>query len=318
MSGPAADSSGVAGLVAQSWGVFALLAGLQLELFVLLNRAPKSAAEIADALTLNVEKLRPLLNALVHHGVLTVDGERFANTTECAERFGSPGSGEHYRVFWRAALRTAESVRSGLPAAKPADVAAYFAGVGLGTHIADSVAQAVDLSNVTSLIDIGCGQGGMAVTLLEHAPHLHITLVDLPEVIPLADAYQEKQGVAGRVTTVGLDVVRDTLASHVDGPFDLATMSRLLHVLPAGEAVRALRNAFEVLRGDGVLCVASTLVLDPDAAGPRGVVDYSLSLLNLEDAGRAHSEEEYHSWAKEAGFATLERVAADTMVARKR
>jgi len=63
---------------------FAMVAGMQLDVFTPLKDGPLSVEDIAAALAVNPHKLRPLLYALVAAGLLTVQDERFANTPEAA------------------------------------------------------------------------------------------------------------------------------------------------------------------------------------------------------------------------------------------
>lgn len=67
----------------------AMLAGMQLDIFTPLKDGPLSCVEIAAALNVRADKLRPLLYALVSAELLTVDGDRFANTLE-KRRVSSP------------------------------------------------------------------------------------------------------------------------------------------------------------------------------------------------------------------------------------
>jgi 2-hydroxy-4-(methylsulfanyl)butanoate S-methyltransferase len=64
---------------------FAMLAGMQLDVFTPLNDGPLTAAQLADVLGVNAEKLSRLLYALVTAELLTVDGDRFANTHEAQQ-----------------------------------------------------------------------------------------------------------------------------------------------------------------------------------------------------------------------------------------
>ena len=103
---------------------FAMLAGMQLDLFTPLKDGPMSAEQLAEALMVNPTKLRPLLYALVVAGLLIVDGERFANTPE-ADHFlvrGKPSymGGRHEGLLprWNGVLKTAETIRTGVPQGK--------------------------------------------------------------------------------------------------------------------------------------------------------------------------------------------------------
>ena len=61
---------------------FAMLAGMQLDLFTPLKDGPMTAAQLAQALAVRADKLQPLLYALIAAGLLAVEGEQFANTPE--------------------------------------------------------------------------------------------------------------------------------------------------------------------------------------------------------------------------------------------
>ncbi|HEY94940.1 MAG TPA: hypothetical protein G4O15_08395 [Dehalococcoidia bacterium] len=103
---------------------FAMLAGMQLDLFTVLKDGHKSTEQIAKMIDVNPTKLKPLLYALVVAGLLKVDGDLFENT-EVANCYLSRDSQscmidshELYSGLWAATLKTAESIKTGLPQAK--------------------------------------------------------------------------------------------------------------------------------------------------------------------------------------------------------
>jgi hypothetical protein len=102
----------------------AMLAGMQLDVFTPLKDGALSCADIAVALSVRADKLRPLLYALVNAELLTVDGDRFATTPESGEFLirGRPrycgGRHEALAHHWHWALQTAGSIRDGKPRMK--------------------------------------------------------------------------------------------------------------------------------------------------------------------------------------------------------
>ena len=82
MSSPALRPETIEKLANGVYPAFAMLAGMQLDLFTPLKDGRMYAAQLADTLGVGSAKLQPLLYALVVAGLLTVDGERFANTPE--------------------------------------------------------------------------------------------------------------------------------------------------------------------------------------------------------------------------------------------
>jgi DNA-binding IclR family transcriptional regulator len=89
--------------------------------FTPLNDGPLTAAQLADTLSVNAEKLSRLLYALVTANLLTVEGDRFANTPE-AQQFLVKGQStylggrhEHFSEVWENLLHTVESIRTDVP-----------------------------------------------------------------------------------------------------------------------------------------------------------------------------------------------------------
>src|SRR5262245_16066881 len=102
---------------------FAMVAGMQLDVFTPLKDGPMSVEHLAEALAVQPHKLRPLLYALVAAELLTVEDERFSNTPEAAHFLvrGQPAYlGDTYEgrlMRWQATLHTAETIRTGVPQA---------------------------------------------------------------------------------------------------------------------------------------------------------------------------------------------------------
>ncbi len=95
---------------------FALLAGMQLDVFTPLKDGPMNAVQIAATIGVDSTKLKALLYTLVVAGFLNVEREFFSNT-DAANRFlvkGSPSCvvdiHELLSTMWNAALKTAESI----------------------------------------------------------------------------------------------------------------------------------------------------------------------------------------------------------------
>jgi hypothetical protein len=103
---------------------FAMLAGMQLELFTPLKAGPKTAEDIAHTMGVGPTRLRLLLYSLVAAGLLTEEHGHFSNSPE-AEQFLVKG-GPSYIGNWHAILsnrrgrnlKIAESIRTGVTQAK--------------------------------------------------------------------------------------------------------------------------------------------------------------------------------------------------------
>ncbi len=296
---------------------FAMLAGMQLDLFTPLEDGPLSAEELADKLDVQVARLQPLLYALVVAGLLNVEDGLFANTPETDEYLvrGRPSylGGEHelMSVLWEALLKTAATISAGTPQAKldyfsmsDEELAAVFRGLHPGAIAVghDLMAQH-DFSTFRSLLDVGGGSGGLAIALTESHPQLRATVVDLALVTPFTERFVEEANAVDRVEIVTADVVRDGLS----GSFDVAVASKLTQVLSPDEVRAALANVANVLDPGGVIHLVAQ-VLDDSRLSPEDAVSFNLVFLNIYDHGQAYTEQEYRDWLAESGFVDFERV----------
>ncbi len=300
-----------------AYSSFAMLAGMQLDLFTPFEDGPLSAEELADKLDVQVAKLRPLLYALVVAGLMNVEDGLFANTPETDEYLvrGRPSylGGEHelMSMLWEALLKTAATISAGTPQAKldyfsmsDEELAAVFRSLHPGAIAVghDLMAQH-DFSTFRSLLDVGGGSGGLAIAVTESNPQLRATVVDLGLVTPFTERFVEEANAVDRVEIVTADVVRDGLS----GSFDVAVASKLTQVLSPDEVRAVLGNVANVLDPGGVIHLVAQ-VLDDSRLSPEDAVSFNLVFLNIYDHGQAYTEQEYRDWLAESGFVDFERV----------
>ena len=296
---------------------FAMLAGIQLDLFTPLEDDPLSAEEIADRLGVQATKLRPLLYALVVAGLLNVEDGLFANTSEADGYLvqGKPsylgGGHELTSMLWESVLQTAATISAGTPQAKvdyftmsEEELGVVLRGTHAGTmEVARNLMAHHDFSTFSSLLDVGGGSGGLAIALTESHPQLRATVVDLALVTPFTKRFVEEANAVDRVEIVTADLVRDGLS----GSFDVAVASKLTQVLSPDEVRATLGNVANVLEPGGVIHLY-TQVLDNSRLSPEEAVSFNLVFLNIYDHGQAYTEKEYRDWLAEAGFVDFERV----------
>ena len=274
------------------WGAdaaFAMLAGLQLDVFTPLQGGPLSTAQLAEVIGVGPARLRLLLYALVAAGLLTEQDGRFANTPEALHFLvqGTPTSlgplHHHLAAQWAFKLHTAASLRTGVPLAhldfaqaSPEALEAFLRRINVATvAAAQEVAGRYDFAATRTLVDVGGGAGGMAVTLTQAYPQLHATVVDLPTVTPLTSKLVAEAGATERVTVRAADVVRDP----VPGTYEVAIVRELLQVLSADEAQQVLYHIGAALMPGGRLFIIGQ-ILDDTHLTPREAVGFNLIFLN--------------------------------------
>lgn len=298
------------------WPSFAMLAGIQLDLFTVLRDRPMTIGEIADAISVRPDKLKPLLYALAASGLLTIEGDFFANTGE-ANHFlvrGSPsyrgGKHEVLSTNWKAGLQTADSIRTGAPQSKLDFFAAsketletfYRGNHSQALRRGRELMATYDLSSHRSLLDVGGGSGGLSIALTEAYPGIHATVVDLPIVTPITRRIVEEAGASDRVKVVTADI----LAGAPAGLYDAAVLSSFIQVISAEKARRTLKNVGKVVAPGGAIYIRGDVV-DDSGVSPLGAVMRNLVYLNIYDEGQAYTETEHREWLREGGFENFER-----------
>ncbi len=300
---------------------FALLAGMQLDLFTALKERPMNAEQIAAKIGVGSTKLKALLYALVVSGFLNVEGEFFSNT-DAANRFlvkGSPSCvgdiHELLSTMWDAALKTAESIRTGVPQAKlnysdmsQDELRRFF----LGEHpyaveYGRDLVKRYDFSSYTTLLDVGGGSGGLAIAVTEACPHIQATVIDLPKITPVTQNYIDEAGAGNRVKVVTADVVRDPLS----GSYDAAVMSAFIQVLSPDDACCAIKNVSKVMNPGGEIYIRGYGIIDDSRTSPQKLVGFNLVFINVYDEGQAYTEQEHKDWLEEAGFSNFRRAILD-------
>ena len=302
------------------WGAdaaFAMLAGMQLDVFTLLHGGPRTPEQLATALGVRPARLRLLLYALVAAGLLTEQEGRFANTPE-AQQFLVPGTPTSLSAWhrnlaaqWAFKLHTATSLRTGVPQAhldfaqaSPEALEAFLRRINVSTvAAAQELGARYDFAATRTLVDVGGGAGGMAVTLTQAYPQLQATVVDLPTVTPITSKLVAEAGATDRVSVVAADVV----GAPVPGRYEVAMVRELLQVLAPDEAQRVVQHLAAALTPGGTLYIIGQ-ILDDTRTAPPEAVGFNLIFLNTFAAGESYTEREHRAWLQAAGFVDIARA----------
>jgi len=311
---------------------FALLAGMELDLFTPLKDGPLDAADLANLAGTDPSKTTQLLHALVSIGLMDFDGSRFSNSSE-ADRYlvrGKPdyiGMRHHaYRRRWESMLRVGGTIRTGKPqsgmdyAAMSSELReSFYRGTFTECLAAGrEISRRLDCSNYRCLVDVGGGSGGLSVAMAEAWPNLEITLADLPDSITVADRYIDEAGFRSRIQLQPIDIVDGDL----QGTYDVAIMRGLIPVLTPQQTRKALKNVHQALKTNSPLYVVGW-IMDDTQSSPLSYATYNLLFVNDYENALIHTEAEHRLWLSEAGFADISRdresgtYAADYIVARK-
>lgn len=288
----------------------------ELDVFGQLADAPRSASDLAQASSVDHDALVRLLNGCVAIGLLTPDGDRYANTDLAQDVLvpGSPGYlGNWVRLlsrFMKAWVNLADTVRTGQPAEDPLrhlgedpDYTRDFV-LGMDDYArmrGREIVRYLDFSGGLQLIDVGGGPGSYAVIFVNEWPDLHVTVFDLPAVVPFAERRALEAGVADSVSIKPGSYYEDELGTG----YDVAFLSDTLHQESAEACEMILQKAYRSLRPGGQI-VVQAMFLNEDRVSPRWPVVLSLNLLLIYGGGRSYTVDETVRLMEQTGFVDCE------------
>ena len=321
MVSPAADSPAenpIEKIATSVYPAFALLAGMQLDIFTSLKAGPLDAEQIASKIDANAAKLKVLLYSLVVAGFLYVEEELFSNT-DIADRYLVKDSPECIvdihdllSTMWNAAIKSSESIRTGVPQAKinyssmsKDDLKQFFRGEHpYALESGRDLVKRFDFTSYSTLLDVGGGSGGTSIAVTEACPNIQATIMDLPLITPVAQYYIDKTNAGNRINVIAADVIHDPLP----GSYDVAVMASFLQVLSAEDARGAIRNVSKVIKPGGDIYIRGYGIIDDSRVSPQKNVEFNLVYINVYDEGRAYTEQEHKDWLEDAGFEKFKRT----------
>ncbi|GGO89901.1 acetylserotonin O-methyltransferase [Wenjunlia tyrosinilytica] len=305
-------------LVFGAAGAAALRAAARLGVADALGETPATAKELAAAVNSDPRSLDRLMRALTCYGVFAMTEDDRYTHTEMSRLLAedTPDSLRYITLWctepwtWDAWPRLDEAVRAGthvfhdlygkdffdylhddaIESARVFDKAMTQSSM----QSALDIAEFLDLTGVSTVVDIGGGQGHVLAGLLEKYPTLRGSLLDLPKVVANADPRLRDGGpLAPRVHLVPGDC-RDKVPVHAD-------MYVIKNVLEWDDdsTRRTLNNVVAAARPGARVVVIENLVDDSPSMKFTTAMDLLL-LLNV--GGRKHSKESLITRMTQAGL----------------
>ena len=185
----------------------------------------------------------------------------------------------------------------------PRQAAAYSALMSAtAAPVIEELLDAVPLGGCRALLDVGGGEGRLAMAAAARWPQLTATVLDLPAVAARAREATAARGLGDRVTAVGADFQRDALPEGAD----VVTLMRILLDHPDDVVLALLRRVRAALRPGGRVVIAEPMA-GVRGARPVGDAYFALYLFAM-GGGRARTEAELRALCARAGFGRCRRV----------
>jgi hypothetical protein len=167
-----------------------------------------------------------------------------------------------------------------------------------GLAQADAIRNGCDLWDVSTIVDVGGGRGGMLVSLLADEPDISAVVADLPHVVADADMAFAAAGLSDRARGVAADFF-----DSVPTGGDAYVISNVLHDWSDDDCVRILRTVREAVRPSARVWIVEMVL---DSPGRTFEQDRDLHLVDLHMlvlfGARERTAAEYGALLEAAGF----------------
>jgi ubiquinone/menaquinone biosynthesis C-methylase UbiE len=167
-------------------------------------------------------------------------------------------------------------------------------------EIAPYLVSKIPLKSSKNLLDVGGGLGTYSVAFCRRYPKLEATLVEHPNVVPLARKAIREAGMSRRIRVVEADVFHQPLP----GGFDAVLLSNMLHAHGARENRLLISKIYRCLTPHGRLILRDVFMRD-DRTTPEWGALFSVSLFLHAPRGRCYTIGEITEWLRRASFSQI-------------
>ncbi|AXC10446.1 O-methyltransferase [Acidisarcina polymorpha] len=287
---------------------------------------PKTAAEIAQAESLNLDATFRLMRACASLGLMTYQEDSGFTATPLLRTLhkddpnslrgtalAQPASGH-----WLPWGRLSDAIRSGQPqdvaalgcktwehfAKTPADAEAFtqfMEASSLG--ISREAAGLLDTRSISVAVDVGGASGTLVHALMKANAALQGVVFDLPHIVPAAMKAAGKLGLDDRFSVAAGDFFSSV------PPADLYLLKWILHDWDDDACISILKNCRRSINPGGRIVLIEMVIEEIGAPGITTLVDLTMLVLH---GGRERSLQEYKTLLNAAGFQFTTSTATAT------
>jgi SAM-dependent methyltransferase len=298
------------------WETCTLHAGVKLNVFTIIGDEQLASEDVAKKLNGDKRAVEMLLNALVAMQLLSKSSHRYANTP-ASKSFLVKGSPRyvgymiihhHYLVdSWAhadAAVLSGRPVRTRASDGDDQRRESFLMGMfNSAMNLAPIIVPLIDLGDRRHFLDLGGGPGTYAIQFCQHNPRLKATVYDLPTTRPFAEKTIAEFDLTDRIDFKDTDYLEE----KVEGSYDAAWLSHILHAESPEDCRKIIGKAVSVLDPGGMILIHE-FILDNTMDGPLFPALFSLNMLLGTPAGQSYSEKQLMDMLAEAGVGELRRI----------
>ena len=297
-----------------------LACAVELGLFTHLAAGPKTIAEIADCMSIQMRPAEVLAVTCAAIGVLKKTGDRYANIPAMEDFLveGRPLYNQ-YMAFGRAGYvdpDRGDKIKYALLNDKPKkgdfwldkatgksrlSTALYPKRHDLRIMWGDCIARAFDFSDYRKVCDLGGATGGHLVGIARRYPHLEGVVFDLEYSQEGAEEALRQTDTTGRVSFHAGNFFEDEFPEGTDA----FLMSHVLHDWGRGRCMQILQRCYEALPAGGT-AIAAEFLLNEEKTGPLLAAFQGLHVFYVNVEAKQWTGDEIGAIMAKAGFRDME------------
>ena len=297
------------------WQGCTLQSAVRLKVFSILEEKQMSGEDVASELGSDAISTILFLDALSAMGLLLKKNERYRNCPE-SEKYLIESSPDymghiilHHHHLLDGWAQLDQVIQTGNPAQKRSygqaeERESFLMGMfNLAMQIAPQIADQIELTGRSRLLDLGGGPGTYAIHFCKANPNLSAVIFDRPTTEPFAQQTVATFGLSDRISFEAGDFNSDPITC---GPYDVAWLSHILHSNTMDQCFEIIAKCVRSMKKGGMVLIHD-FILDDSKDGPEFPALFSLNMLIGGTGGRSYSEEEICNMLRASGVPQPQR-----------
>lgn len=291
-----------------------MTAAAELDLFDVLAETPPMTAEaLAEKIQADPRATAMLADALTAMELLAKDGGRYSLAPGVARTLTEAGDqsvaamARHSACCLRSWAELARAVKTGRSVERGQSIRGAERDRESFIEAMDNVSRpsagplvaAIGPPKFDHLLDVGGGPGTWTIAFLRAMPTATATLLDLPEVIPIARRHVAAAGMSGRVSFAAGDFNADPA---LPGGADLAWVSAIVHQNSRVENRELFAKVHAALADGGQILIRDVVMDESRTSPPQGAM-FAVNMLVNTPGGGTFTFAELGEDLRSAGFA---------------
>ena len=293
---------------------YLIMSANNIGLLNILDDKGKTLTQIAMELSLEEDRIEPILNGLTFHKIISKNKnnyylEEYNEVLNKNSEYNQLG----YIQFAETIIKRYENLENAIKNKETAtnsfkdltekDAESFMQGMNANAiNPSKFIAENYDFDD-HKILDVAAGAGTYYITVAKKYENVTAKMIDLPEMVKIQNKRIHQEGLEERLTSE----IYDYNINFPTGNYDDVFLFAVVHQEPEEHIRKLLDNIYTVLKPNGRLFLTS-FFLNEDKISPEYSVQFAIEMLINTEKGKAYTHNEIQSLIKKSQFKEIERV----------